>query len=351
MPRTIRITIMICMLVLTSMFCALASRATPLRDVFEAVNPAVVVIHTVQSQAGLQADGGLTSVSGLGSGFVISSDGLVITAAHVIQTSETLEVEFLDGTTVPAQVVQSDPSSDLALLRLESTPPGMINVELGDSDLARVGDQIFIIGAPFGVGHTLTVGHVSGRHRSDRSYGGLFEAEMLQTDAAINPGNSGGPMFDMEGKVVGVVSHIMSQSGGSEGIGFVITSNLARRLLLEESGIWSGLEGLQLEGELAALLNVPEPGAGLLVLSVAKNSLAYRMGLKGGTHVAVIDDTPLLLGGDIILEVMDIPLDQPNRVREAMRKLKRGNTLRVVVLRGGKQVRLKLTITSKEIKR
>ena len=351
MHRPIMTTCLCVLLLLAGAVAADAAEAASLRDKFQSVNPAVVVIHTAGRHADMEAEGGLTSISGIGSGFVISDDGLVVTAAHVVQAADEVIVEFLDEEKVPARVVKSDPSSDLALLRLESVPAGIATVELGDSDLSEIGDQVFIIGAPYGVGHTLTVGYISGRHRPDTQFSGMFAAEMLQTDAAINQGNSGGPMFNMDGDVIGVVSHIMSQSGGSEGVGFVITSNLARRLLLEEPGIWSGLEGTFLAGELAKVLNVPEPGAGMLVQRVAKDSLAEKLGLRAGSYPAMIADAQLILGGDIILKVGDAPMTDPKWIRTAVKGLRPGKTLRLTILRGGKKMQLIHQLTAADLGR
>lgn len=323
--------------------------AAGLNEVFQRVNGAVVVIHTSERTPTPQTESGFTSLSGLGSGVLISHDGKVMTAAHVVQAADQVEVEFGDGTKVPGRVVASAPDADVALVQLESVPSGATVVELGDSDQAQVGDQIFVVGAPYGIGHTLTVGYVSGRHKPNSRYGGLFEAEMLQTDASINQGNSGGPMFNMDGMVIGIVSHIMSQSGGSEGLGFVITSNMAQDLLLRKKHFWSGITGFLLAGELAELFNVPPPGTGLLVQKVAKDSPAEKLGLRGGSFAVELGQHSLILGGDIILEVNGISVSEHDRVKSAILGLQAGKALRVTVLRGGKTVKLLHQLTSEDI--
>jgi S1-C subfamily serine protease len=327
----------------------LRSEAVELNEIFQRVNDAVVVLHTSERAPTPQTESGFTSLSGLGSGVLISRDGKVMTAAHVVQAADEVEVEFLDGTKVPGRVVSSAPDADVALVQLERVPSGATVVEMGDSDQARVGDQVFIVGAPYGVSHTLTVGYVSGRHKQNSRYAGLFDAEMLQTDASINQGNSGGPMFNMDGQVIGIVSHIMSQSGGSEGLGFVITSNMAQDLLLRKKHFWSGVTGFMLMGELAELFNVPPPGVGMLVQKVAKGSPAEKLGLKGGSFAVEMGQHSLILGGDIILEVNGISMAENDRVKSAILGLKAGKALRVTVLRGGKTMKLLHQLTTEDI--
>jgi serine protease Do len=163
-------------------------------------------------------------------------------------------------------------------------------------------------------------------------------AEFFQTDATINTGNSGGPMFSMAGEVIGIVSHNISKGGGSEGLGFVVTINTARDLLLARRSIWSGLEGHSLSGDLAAIFNLPQSG-GFLVKTVAKNSPADLAGIRGGTKTATIDGQTLVVGGDILLAVDGIPagnLADYQRMRDHMQRLTPGASITVTVLRGGR---------------
>jgi serine protease Do len=323
-----------------------AAPVPTLAQVFKRVGPAVVVVRTVERMAPAVGDGTrLAAVAGTGSGVFIGNDGKVLTAAHVVQAAEAVAVDFPGGQRVRARVIASDQPADVALLQLERVPPGVVPARLGDSDGAEVGDGVFVVGAPLGISHTLTVGHLSARRQSRGGYGALFPAELFQTDAAINRGNSGGPMFNLDGEVIGIVSHIVSSSGGSEGLGFVVTSNLARRLLLEEPTPWSGLDGYLLNAEQARLLNVPPPGAGLLVQRVARGSPAERLGVRGGSVTVTLGEESLILGGDVILAVEGVSLAAPSAQDEIRRRLAAARTAgapRLQVLRDGRILDLPL---------
>ncbi len=317
--------------------------AESLAGVFERVDPIVVEIATTETIRPNGTDPTTrSSVRGLGSGFLISSDGLIMTAAHVVQAADEVAVRFLDGTVARARVVSSAPAADVALLRAETVPPDNPIATFGDSDTVRVGDQVLVIGAPMGIAHTLTVGHVSGRRTMPSLYGGLEAAELLQTDAAINTGNSGGPMFNDDGEVIGIVSHIISRTGGSEGLGFVVTIKLARRLLLDEPTPWTGLDGYLLQGDVATALNIPG-GVGVLVQRVAAGSPAARLGLRPGSIGATIGGEQLVLGGDVILAVQGVSVASDGAagtIREALRALGPNEAMTVQVLRDGQVLEL-----------
>ncbi len=315
--------------------------AEPVSHIFKRVNPSVVVVRTRERDVGSQEQG-TVRVLGVGSGVFISAEGHVLTAAHLVQTADEIVVEFMTGEMVQARVVASEPQADASLLRLEGVPPGARPAILGDSDAVEVGDQVFIVGAPYGIGHTLTVGHISARHKPNTVYSGMALAEFFQTDAAINQGNSGGPMFNMAGEVIGIVSHIISKSGGFEGLGFVVTSNMARRLLLEQKSFWSGMDGYVLSGDLAKAFNIPQP-VGLLVQRVAEGSPAAAMGLRAGTMKATIDGRAITVGGDIILQVQGVPISDSSsyeKIQERLSQLHPGAEVTITVLREGLQMEL-----------
>lgn len=339
-----RVVILLSALITSAPALAGGETAT-ISQIFKRVDDSVVVVRTSERVAAARrGDVQQVRVPGVGSGVLISADGKVLTAAHVVQTADAVAVEFAGGALVKASVLASDPSADVALLQLESVPAGVRPAQLGDSDKAEVGDEIFVVGAPFGISHTLTVGHISARRRPNTTFGSMETAEMFQTDAAINEGNSGGPMFNLAGEVIGVVSRIVSRSGGSEGLGFVVTSNMAQRLLFAEPTVWSGVEGYLLTGAMARVFNVPSTHSGLLLQRVAHGSLAERFGLRGGELPAVIAGEKLLVGGDIVLAVEGVALNTRNayeRIRKAMIEVRdRNGSLHVTVLRAGVIVEL-----------
>lgn len=318
-----------------------AARAATLRDVFKRVSGSVVVVLAEsKSPAAL---GSPTDGSGLGSGVLISQSGKVLTAAHVVESADRVRIRFAGGAVVGARVVASDPLADLALLEVTQVPPDAVAARIGDSDQVEVADQVFVVGAPYGISETLSVGYVSARRTSRPEPGDSASVELFQTDAAIAPGNSGGPMFNMQGEVIGIVSRIVSRSGGSEGIGFAVTSNAAKELLLDAPHIWTGVSVVPLSGELARLLNLPQP-AGLLVMHAAEDSPGAQIGLRGGTVPALVGGVNLTLGGDIILAVAGVPIEANagnyRRIRDRLRQAQPGEQVPIVVLRAGRIVEL-----------
>ena len=317
--------------------------ARELRELYRAAAPAIVLIKTMQTDMvqNSRADDQpwfMTS-GGLGSGTLISAEGRVLTAAHVVQSADTVAAVFQDGTQVPARVITSAPFADVAIIQLESVPKNITPLKLGNSDEMEPGDEVFVIGAPYGMSHSLTAGHISARHKPKGLLGNLQSVELLQTDAAVNMGNSGAPLLNMKGEIVGVVSHIMSQSGGSEGLGFAVTASVVQQLLLEQKALWTGIDFFPLAGNLARAFNLPQ-NAGLLVQRVASDSPAGKMGLKGGSMRVRVDDLEFLAGGDVILEVLGVAVagDEGDlqRIMPLMRKLKPGDKLKITILRNGK---------------
>jgi len=312
-----------------------------LREVYNKVNPSVVIIHTIDRVVPSGKLKQSASMKGIGSGVLIS-DSKVITAAHVIQTASSAVVEFLSGKRFTSKVIASSPAADVALLQLEEIPDDAVVARLADSENVSIGDKIFVIGAPYGIGHALTVGYISTRHKPNTLFGGFESGEFFQTDAAINQGNSGGPIFNMHGEVIGIVSSILSKSGGFEGIGFAATSNTVRKLLLEKPTPWTGVQGYLLSGELAGILNLPQP-SGLLLQRVAIGSPAYNSNLRGGSVKAVINGQSILLGGDIILSVDGIEVtgeESRLEIRKKLREINKGEKMSVSILREGKAINL-----------
>jgi len=308
-------------------------------DVFRQVVPSVVVIRAKGRDV---AAGGQTRFAETGSGVLISSDGKVMTAAHVVNAMDEITVEFLGGETVRAKVVSSEPAADLSLLQLERVPPGAKFSPLANSDPIRVGDPVIVVGAPYGLSYSLSAGLISARWAPNTVYKTMPLAEFFQTTATINTGNSGGPLFAMNGEVIGIVSHNISKSGGSEGLGFVVTINTAKKLLLEKRSFWSGLEGQILSDSQADLLNLPPGATGFIIKTVAKDSPADQMGIRGATMVANLGGDEIPLGGDIILTVEGLKAEAANlaKIRDLLASKTTGSQFKVTVLRAGRVLEL-----------
>jgi S1-C subfamily serine protease len=189
----------------------------------------------------------------------------------------------------------------------------------------------------------MSAGWVSARWPPNTVYKNMPLAEFFQTTATINTGNSGGPMFNMASEVIGIVSHNISKSGGSEGLGFVVTINTAKKLLLERKSFWSGIDGTLLTGDLAAIFNLPEP-SGFLVKTVAQGSSAWDMGLQGGDKIATIGGQQIAVGGDVILSIDGMAVGSDDNVEKIRHKLAgspQGTAFTMKVLRAGKIVELR----------
>lgn len=321
------------------------SLSSDLSELFARVDPSVVVLHTYSDEPIPGKPGQTGTAQGLGSGVIISDDGKLVTAAHVVHSVDTVHVELVDGKKVIGRVLSSEPAADIALLQMDPLPDHFVVAELGDSDQVKVGQEVFAIGAPYGLAHTLSGGHISARHARGKADNPFFRGEFLQTDAAINRGNSGGPVFDLAGRVIGIVSYIESKSGGSEGLGFVVTANTVRDLMLLGTRFWSGLESISVTRALARAINYPKD-YGMLVQRISESSPAAKAGIRGGDLPVKIGKEDVLLGGDIVVDVLDVPLDGTARIEEIRGKIGRltdGASIKVRVFRAG--VFLDLNIT------
>jgi S1-C subfamily serine protease len=314
-------------------WCSSGADAQTPGEVFRQVAPSVVVIRAKGNEVG---SGRFNET---GSGVLISSDGKVMTAAHVVHALDDITVEFLGGETVAAKVVASEPAADLSLLQLERVPAGAKVSPLADSDRIRVGDPVIVVGAPYGLSYSLSNGLISARWAPNTMYKTMPLAEFFQTNASINTGNSGGPLFAMNGEVIGIVSHNISKGGGSEGLGFVVTMNTAKQLLLQKRSFWGGMEGQILTDDLADLLNLPPGATGYLIKTVAKGSPADDAGLRGGTTLSTIGGRELVLGGDILLAAEGIPMGSAaniKKIRDALSQKPSGSPINVTIFRAGR---------------
>ena len=315
--------------------------AQDLSKLFEKVAPSVVVIHTEQTNIDPENWQQKISSEGLGSGVLISNKQ-ILTAAHVVQVAEEILVQFHDGQQIYAVVVASSSHADVALLELNEIPNNPQPSPVGNSDEVKIGEEVFVIGAPYGMTYSLTSGHISGRLEPNEITDGFAGMEFFQTDAAINEGNSGGPMFNMKGEVIGIVSHIITVSGGFEGLGFAATSNFATKILLKEKTFWTGTESYLITEPVTTVLNIPQSTA-LLIQKVAEGSLGDRLGIQAGYLQVEIDGNSLLLGGDTVLEVNEIKiegLESIEKIRQRVSRLKSGELFTAIIWRGGKRLKI-----------
>ncbi len=314
--------------------------AQTLGEVFRRVNPSVVVIRARGEEVTTE---GITRFREVGSGVLISPDGKIATAAHVVHTMKEVLVEFLGEDPVPARVIASEPRADISMIQVSVVPRDAVVSKLGDSDTVKVGDSIFIVGTPYGLSHSLSAGIISARWQPGSVVADFPLAEFFQTDAAINTGNSGGPMFARTGELVGIVSHNITKSGGFEGLGFVVTTNTVTKLLVERKRRWYGLDAMLVTGAMAEALHVPQAG-GFLVKQVVKDSIGGRIGLRGGDRIGIVDGQQVVVGGDILLSAQGMKLtsnEDMAEVLKALETLQPGQELRVTVLRDGKVQELK----------
>jgi len=317
--------------------------AQSLADLFEANKRSVVTVYIAESVSeGTGDPRTFTDNMGMGSGVLIR-DNVVLTASHVVASAEQIMVQFYDGETVAAKTFRHAREADVALIRLDYPPKNPQVAVIGNSDETRIGDEIFVVGAPMGLPYSLSRGVISGRHSEPNQFNDSKMVEFFQTDASINTGNSGGPMFNYQGEVIGIVSSILTRSGGFEGIGFAATSGVARALLTERSSRFFGIEAMVLPYEMAQILNVPQE-SGWMVQHVVKDSPAGQVGLKGGFLRVTIGEEEVLLGGDIILQVDDIKLIGEDSLMKLMVYLNDVNstvTHTLKVLRAGQIIDLR----------
>ena len=315
------------------------ARAQNLDDIFHKVNASVVVVRAKGRDVG---SSGVTRFNETGSGVLISSSGRVMTAAHVVNGMDEITVEGVAGESVGAKLISSDAAADVSLLQLDRVTAAMRVAPLGDSDTVRVGQQVMVIGAPYGLSHSMSVGWISARWPAGTIFRDMPLAEFFQTTATINTGNSGGPMFNTAGEVIAIVSQNISKSGGSEGLGFVVTVKSAQKILVERKIFWAALQGTMLTGDLAAIFNVPG-SAGFLVKTVAQNSMAWDMGLLGGDRIVTFGGRDIAVGGDIVLTVNGIPVvseDNIEKIRNTLAAVPVGTPFKMSVLRAGRVVEL-----------
>jgi 2-alkenal reductase len=321
-------------------------------NIYQRANPAVVYIQIL-----LNDDGTLVPV-GSGSGFVIDTEGHIVTNAHVVEEARAVQVTFsYEGIVADAEIVGQDPYSDLAVIKVNVPPDQLVPLELGDSSTLQVGQRVIAIGNPFGLEGTMTVGIISALGRTLpaqvlQSGGRFSNPEIIQTDAAINPGNSGGPLLDAYGQVIGVNTAIRSETGVNSGIGFSVPVNTLKRILpqlIEEGTYHYPYLGITSDNrfsvaQLAGPLGLPVTH-GVLIAEVVPGTGAAEAGLQGGDREVEIMGMPIMAGGDIIVAIDgDVVSDYPDFIAYLVRETEANQTIVLTVVRDGDELDIPVTL-------
>ena len=320
----------------------------PVRDVYTQDGPGVVSVDVASDRG-----------PGGGSGFVLDQNGHIVTNQHVVEGANGISVKFASGARQDAELVGEDPSTDLAVIRVDAPKSTLEPLSLGDSDAMDVGEPVIAIGNPLNVGISVTTGIVSGVGRPIKAPNNYTISGALQTDAAINPGNSGGPLLDSRGAVVGVNSQILSDTGSFQGVGFAIPSNTVKNVVtqlitsgevehgyvgvrmfpvgIEELAAYTGLTNEKLNSE----YGLPDNGA--IVKEVTQDGPAAKAGIKGGDEKE-IKGVPVPIG-DVITKVSGKPVSTPDDVISKVNALKPGDRLEMTVITpGGKSRRVEVKL-------
>ena len=294
--------------------------------------------------------------AGTGSGFVIDTDGHIVTNNHVVENGTFILVTFADGTEAKAELIGRDPDADLAVIKIDPSVKALQPVTFADSREVFVGQSVMAIGSPFGSeqAFTLTTGIVSGLDRSLQNETRYSMPELIQTDAAINPGNSGGPLFDMAGNVIGVNTAILSVSGTGSGVGFAIPSNTVRRIApyLIEVGTyehsWLGISGMSVTTAQREAMNLSAPVEGVMVTVVTPGSPAANAGLRGTDRAIQTDLGQLPVDGDIITAINGTPVrDMANLIVALEDTTLPGDTISLSVWRDGAQQDIEVRLAAR----
>jgi S1-C subfamily serine protease len=315
-------------------------------DVYKAANPSVVYItSTVMQRNFFFTQEG----HALGSGFIISDSGQILTNFHVISGSSDTEVMLPDQTTYKAKVLVKDRQDDLAVIKIEPRKK-LTHLLLGDSDRVQVGQKVLAIGQPFGLKGTLTVGVVSAlgvgpiQGENNEQLDG-----MIQTDAAINSGNSGGPLLDSQGNVIAINTAIYGPNGGNVGIGFALPINRAKLMLEDYRGgknfgrAWLGVSSVYIAGDLAEALKLPASG-GLLIQEVRRGTAADQSGLRGYRDSVRVGNQLLGVGGDFITAIDGKQVTEADAIARVSSRKRPGDVMDLTIYRGGRSVDVKVKL-------
>lgn len=289
---------------------------------------------------------GLVPQDGQGSGFVIDKDGHILTNYHVVAEARQVKVTLHNRKSYSATIVGTDPAHDLAVIQIKA--PDLVPAVLGDSRNLQVGQKVYAIGNPFGLSGTMTRGIVSSI-RSVREPNGAMIDEAIQTDAAINPGNSGGPLMNWHGDVIGINTMILSSVSQNAGIGFAIPINTAKAVLNDLLTLGRvrrpalGVRTIPISPELADEIGLPVD-YGLLIIGVVSGSSADQAGLKAGAERAYLGNTPIMLGGDLIIAIDGEKIQDQDDLTQMMNNHRAGDTVKVTIYRGKKKMDVQVSL-------
>jgi len=318
-------------------------------DIYNRVSPSVVSINV----SGTSADGSQFGASG--TGFVVDTNGDIVTNDHVVADASQIEVNFLDGTIVKGNIVGVDPDSDLAVIKVDLPAERLTPITFGNSDKLFIGETTLAIGSPFSQRWTLTSGIVSALDRTISGQTKYSVGSVIQTDAAINPGNSGGPLLNLQGEVVGVNSQIASETRSNSGVGFAIPSNLVKRvsqILISKGSIdysYLGIQGASsLDLALIEALKIPNNTRGVVVSRVEQGGPADLAGLKSAASPTQINGENVPTSADIITAIDGINItDMSGLVSYLANNTEPGQKINLTVLRDGQQLSIPVTLTAR----
>ncbi|HYY75391.1 MAG TPA: trypsin-like peptidase domain-containing protein [Gaiellaceae bacterium] len=322
--------------------------ALSIQDIYETAGPGVVQV-TSTSVVSRDPFFGAQEARSVGSGFVIDKAGRIVTNYHVVEGADEVEVNFSGDDRVPARIVGTDPSTDIAVLEIDAQARALTPLRLANSDAVRVGDAVVAIGNPFGLERSVTAGIVSALQRDIRAPDGFTIDKAIQTDAPINQGNSGGPLLNSRGQVIGVNSQIQTETGGNVGIGFAVPINTVKQVvsdILETGRVDHAWLGIQMQGigeSLSETFRLPV-SEGLLVAAVTPDSPAERAGLRGGDRTVVVDGVSYVLGGDIITRVDGDKVTVPEDLSGLVMAKEPGDVLALEIQRGDFQRTVNVTL-------
>jgi S1-C subfamily serine protease len=316
---------------------AKSESAQGIADVYDAARESVVEITvTSSSQSGFPP--GPDAQRAQGSGFVYDDEGHIVTNQHVVDGAEGVTVLFANGDTYDAEVVGTDPSTDLAVIRVDAPAELLQPLDLADSSELVVGETVVAIGSPFGLEGSVTAGIVSALHRQMEALNGFTINDSIQTDAAINHGNSGGPLLDLDGNVVGVNAQIRSESGGNDGVGFAIPSNTVGSVveeLIQDGSVEHAYLGVGLAEIPSSVAEELEVAPGVAVTEVREGSPAVKAGLRAATGSQTVDGQEYPTGGDVITAVDGESVETSAELQTAIAAREPGDTVTLTVERDG----------------